>query len=409
MKHFSRYLFCALLLLTTWQVTPCQTQPKPPIVPLNSPGEDADFQRYLTSGRISVVTFFADWCPTCRRWAPLLGLTHGSFPDMQVLLMDIGEWDTPVTKKYGIESVPHFKIYDGDGRLIVEGDNADDWLRNAIAQRFEARARSNSRGTTLPKSYLNNATGSVTTRPASGGRARSKASVVALNARDKVDSSGPLPTVDQVLGRYLKEVGATDSPSTFRTGMAKGKVNISKLGRGSFVVYFKSPNKVSTTIEIPDVGVFKQGFDGASGWSQDPRKGLRSASKAELATLRRDADFYCWANLKVRYPQMKVLGISKIGYREAYLIEARTGTSPPERLHFSKENGLLIRWDAVLEDAGTQTPVEAYLDDWTTINGIKMPLTITQVFPHASIVLSFDEVKHDVELNDDVFNRPGTR
>ena len=378
-------------------------------MPLNSPGEDADFQRYLSSGRISVVTFYADWCPSCRRWAPLLGFTHAAFPDMQVLLMDIGEWDTPVTEKYGIESVPHFKIYDGDGRLIVEGDAADDWLRSAIAQRYEARVRSNNRGATMPKSYLNNATSSVSTRSASGSKGRSQASVAALNSRDKVDSSGPLPTVDQVLDRYVQEVGGADSATRFRTGMAKGKVNISKVGRGSFVIYFKSPNKVSTTIDIPEVGVFKQGFDGASGWSQDPRKGLRSATKAELAGLRRDADFYCWANLKTRYPQMKVLGISKIGYREAYLIEARTGTGPPERLHFSKDNGLLIRWDAVVEDAGRQIPVEAYLDDWTIVNGIKMPLTVTQVFPHSSIVLSFDEVKHDVELNDAVFSRPGTR
>lgn len=41
---------------------------------------------------------------------------------------------------------------------------------------------------------------------------------------------------------------------------------------------------------------------------------------------------------------------------------------------------------------------EVYLDDWTDVDGIKMPFTITQLFPRLSIVFSFNEVKHGVQM-----------
>jgi len=41
--------------------------------------------------------------------------------DIVVLFVDIDEWNSPVTEQYGIRSIPHFKIYDSSGTLLVEG------------------------------------------------------------------------------------------------------------------------------------------------------------------------------------------------------------------------------------------------------------------------------------------------
>jgi thiol-disulfide isomerase/thioredoxin/outer membrane lipoprotein-sorting protein len=408
--RFYRYFTCVLLLLTLWQVSPCQKFAKPAEKPLNRPGEDADFQRYLNSGRISVVAFYADWCPSCRSWAPILDAVNTYFPDMQVLFMDIGEWDTPVTEQYGFQSIPHFKIYDGAGRSIVEGSAAKDWLRQQIKARFQARARGEYRFNGDPGSVkFNDAARSVTTRPPKGAAGtRSRASSVP-SAREKIDSTGQLPSVDQVITRYFEALGKTSGAAKFSTRTGTGKVEISKLGRGSFTTHAKAPNKVAVIIEIPEVGVIKQGFNGATGWIQNPRSSPRPATEAELVILKRDADIDSLSSLKARYPKMKLLGVSKIGYREAYVVEAKPQAGHPERLYFSKENGLLIRWDAVLVAGDVKDLAEIYLDDWTEVDGIKMPFTVTQLLPGLSLVFSFSEVKHDVQLNDDVFNRPRTK
>jgi endonuclease YncB( thermonuclease family)/thiol-disulfide isomerase/thioredoxin len=109
---------------------------KPTAKPLNIPGRDFDFSSYLNQGRISVVYFYADWCPTCRQLSPLLDSINAQVPDMQVLFMDISDWNTPVTHQYGITYVPYLKIYDQNGNLIVEGHAARSWLQQAIRPRM---------------------------------------------------------------------------------------------------------------------------------------------------------------------------------------------------------------------------------------------------------------------------------
>lgn len=45
-----------------------------------------------------------------------------------ILKVDINEPDSPVARQYKIETMPFFKVYDGRGRLVVEGQPAVDWL-----------------------------------------------------------------------------------------------------------------------------------------------------------------------------------------------------------------------------------------------------------------------------------------
>lgn len=112
-----------------------RSTPKPSLKPLNRPGQDADFMSYFTPERISIVYFYADWCPACRGLSPVMDAINAQVPDMQVLFMDIGDWNTPVTQRYNITSVPHLKIYDKSGSLLAEGRSANAWLQQAMAER----------------------------------------------------------------------------------------------------------------------------------------------------------------------------------------------------------------------------------------------------------------------------------
>lgn len=102
--------------------------PKPPSGPLNSPGEDFDFSLYLNNGRVSIAYFYADWCPACRGLSPVMAKINRDAPDIQVLFLNIGDWNTPITNRYNITSVPYLRIYDKNGSLIAEGREARNWL-----------------------------------------------------------------------------------------------------------------------------------------------------------------------------------------------------------------------------------------------------------------------------------------
>ena len=105
---------------------------KPSAKPLNRIGEDFDFRSYLTQGRTSIVYFYADWCPTCRQMSPVMDAINAQYPDYQVLFMNIGDWNTPLTQRYGITFVPYFRIYDKTGSLVAEGNAARSWLQRAF-------------------------------------------------------------------------------------------------------------------------------------------------------------------------------------------------------------------------------------------------------------------------------------
>jgi len=104
---------------------------KPTQKPLNTPGQDVDFSAYLTQGRISIVYFYADWCPACRKMSPFMDQINAGASDTQVLFMDIGAWNTPVARLYGVTFVPYLKIYDKRGNLVAEGKDARTWLQQA--------------------------------------------------------------------------------------------------------------------------------------------------------------------------------------------------------------------------------------------------------------------------------------
>lgn len=109
--------------------------PKPTAKPFNRPGQNADFRSYLNVGRITIVYFYADWCPACRGLSPVMAAINAQIPDMQVVFMDISDWNTPVTHEYGITSVPYLRIYDQSGNLAAQGREARDWLLRETAKR----------------------------------------------------------------------------------------------------------------------------------------------------------------------------------------------------------------------------------------------------------------------------------
>lgn len=108
---------------------------KPTQKPFNSPGQDVDFSSYLRMGRISIVYFYADWCPACREMTPKMNQINSAIPDMQVLFMDIAAWNTPVARLHGVAFVPYLKVYDKSGNLVAEGRNANTWLQQNGSRR----------------------------------------------------------------------------------------------------------------------------------------------------------------------------------------------------------------------------------------------------------------------------------
>ncbi len=215
-----------------------------------------------------------------------------------------------------------------------------------------------------------------------------------------------LPTVDQILDKFIESSGGKAALEKITSRYVKGTFDIPSMGAsGTVEIYAKAPNKSYTVIDVPGFGTIQQGYDGTVAWEDNPMTGPRDLTGVELAARKRDVDFYRELHLKELYPKMEVKGKEKVGERDAYVVEGTPAEGKSEKMFFDVENGLLIRADAERESPQGAALVETYLEDYRDVDGVKTPFTMRQVNPMFSMTIKFSEVKSNVDIDDSKFSK----
>jgi hypothetical protein len=216
-----------------------------------------------------------------------------------------------------------------------------------------------------------------------------------------------LPSVDQILDKYVQAVGGKAAIEKLTSRVATGSFEIPTMNlTGTVELYAKAPNKSGIAIDITGFGLVQEGYDGKTAWAQDPASGMREKSGVELAAVKRDAEFYQPLKLKQLYPKMEVKSKEKVGEREAYVIIATPEEGDPEKLYFDAQTGLLVRTDIERESPQGKIPVEVYLEDYREVDGNQIPFTIRQITPIFSATIRIKEYKHNVPVDDAKFSKP---
>ena len=195
---------------------------------------------------------------------------------------------------------------------------------------------------------------------------------VAINDGQTVDSSGALPTIDDVINKYMQAIGGAAAVNAVTSRVVKGTVDIVGVSRGgTFETYTVRPNK--------SVGIIKP-------------------AGAEPVVMRDDADFYSIINLKNKYAKLTLAGKSKIGYREVYVIDLKPVSGAVDRLFVDAESYLPVRMN-------TQR-AEIYFDDWREADGLKLPHVITYTVQKRTMTLTVKEIQTNVPIDAKMFEKP---
>ncbi|MEO6873233.1 MAG: thioredoxin family protein [Opitutaceae bacterium] len=124
---------------TTSVAVPANAAPKSATPPRIAHGQQVDIKAYLSTGRTTIFDFTSEYCPPCRAIAPYLHKLHATRPDIAVVEVDINrpgvqgiDWASPVAQQYGLQSIPHFKVFGPDGRLQAEGQEASVLVRQML-------------------------------------------------------------------------------------------------------------------------------------------------------------------------------------------------------------------------------------------------------------------------------------
>jgi hypothetical protein len=226
-------------------------------------------------------------------------------------------------------------------------------------------------------------------------------------AKPAATAAAPTIAVDDILNKFVQGVGGKEAVEKLKSRTTKGTFEIEAMSIvGPFENYEKAPNKNAIIISIPNMGTFNTVFDGAKGWDSNPMTGLRELSGAELAALKRDADFYSMLNFKQNYAKLEAKGKDKVGASEVYVVEATPAEGGPEKFYFDTNTGLLLRQDSERETPQGKLAVEQYFEDYKVVDGIKIAHTLKQVTPMYSLTIKLSEIKHNAEIDDAKFNKP---
>jgi Flp pilus assembly protein TadD len=292
---------------------------------------------------------------------------------------------------------------DTDAALRAEAESLLDSLNKTVGTGRSGRADGNSRGTVkLSDAMLAEPVQPGTSRMIVGGAV----SGGAVRDGQTIDNSGPMPTVDEVLARYVQALGGAAAINAVSSRVMKGTVDVVGVSRGgSFEMYAQAPGKTLSVMQARAMGTVKLGFNGRSGWAQTVA-GLRAVKGSELGTVQRDSDFYGPLRLKSNFAKIKLLGKSKIGYREVYVLDLQPSSGAGERLYLNAETYLPVRVNTARMNGRLAAPVEIYLDDWRVVDGIKYPFWMSQSFPGLNLALTVKEIQHNVPLDASMFEPP---
>ena len=216
--------------------------------------------------------------------------------------------------------------------------------------------------------------------------------------------------IDRVLDRYVEALGGRMAWQNVTSRVATGTFEMPDLGlTGTAEIYSEAPNRLMFALTMPGVGTTRTGFNGVTGWAEDPQSGLRSLSGTELEDMKRDATFYGAIELKSLYPKIELKGSEMIGGRSAHVVEATAADGKTAKMYFDKESGLLVRDEVMRQGLQGLTETQTTYEDYTKIDGIFLPMTLRQSNSLLNFVVKIREVKHNVAIDDSKFNMPRRR
>ena len=372
-----------------------------------------------------VVYFYADWCPYCRsldaRYLPTAPVQAYLRGVIKVRINpEHGRQERELANRYGVTGYPTFLVMRSasarptevnpfrEGGNLTPTEFANACRQIAPVSRTAPKEITPSAQQTAPKEIAPAAVPGPATKVTNPNIKAQIVEVppVAAAAPEFIDDPA-LPTLDQVLAKYVEAIGGRAAQMRLTSRVATGKVDLIGVSNGGRLEsYQTAPNKSLVVMELDAVGTMRKGFDGRSGWEQSAQSGVRMSTGVNLDSLARDSDFYHDLKLKELFVRTKLLGKVKYGFREAYLVEGTPRVGAPERLYFDTQSGLLVQRDVTRQTSRGPVRAEIYLSDWRSVDGVKIPFKMTHTMPNQTFVFTLENVKHNVPVDDSVFRTP---
>jgi hypothetical protein len=228
--------------------------------------------------------------------------------------------------------------------------------------------------------------------------------------------ANPRITLAELLDSYEKAVGGKEAVEKIRTVIAhERRHSESKAGDqrfGSSVDYFKFPDKAKSVLTLPNRNRGVTGFDGKTAWYYTTSDGFEQSSPEESALLAQELNLFNLLHLRATFPQMTLVGSSKVEGRDVYMVDASTRDLGLYRsLYFDAETRLLTSSVVVVQLGNGKTAITNQVySDFRVVHGVKFPFALRSVqFDEYNLIeVKRTRIECNIPLRDDFFSMNST-
>jgi hypothetical protein len=215
-------------------------------------------------------------------------------------------------------------------------------------------------------------------------------------------------TLEQVLEKNTAAMGGREAWEAMKSFSFTSSLKVTPSDasqppfEGTSKSHYKSPDKahVLTTFR----GVTRiNATNGKQYWEWDSSKPLLGVNVITTAVAQSRIDDAKISNTYLANQpglgvKLELVGVEKVGDREAYVINTSRPYGNQTRVFLDKETGLMIKEDSAI---GSR-----WLSDWRKVDGVMFAHKLRLVYADRVVEMTLDNVKVNPEIADDIFDPP---
>jgi len=230
---------------------------------------------------------------------------------------------------------------------------------------------------------------------------------------EAVGGASRSPTADEIVARYLKELGGVENLRVWKGMKGNGKFVFPEPGAADVPVtfWFKPPNKQRMEIIVKGQKAV-YATDGATPWSCDPAQGVPAPTplpEEQAREANRNDDEYPFIDYQKKGHRIDLLGNEEFEGRPVYRISLVRKNGSESTHFFDAENFREVRYLTPLKRGGVEILQEAIERDFRRVSWLLMPFEVEIKINGRTVrKLTLEKIEVDPELDDGLFKLPKT-
>ena len=233
-------------------------------------------------------------------------------------------------------------------------------------------------------------------------------SATTLIAQD-TEAKDTTAQVDAVMTKLVDAMGGREAHMKIKNRVTTGKMEIVGAGMEMTLKNTEAaPAFNHVLMEMTSMGLTQeQGADGKHAWSKDPMMGSRLLEGKELEDQLAETRFNAPLHWKSLYPKRSYKGLVDYQGKKCHQLEMELKSGTKSDWYVDAETHLHYGTKRKMKSPQMgEISIEMIFKNYTEVDGVKLPHRLEMNQAGQQMVITIEDVKHNVELAENAFELP---